>query len=87
MELLNVKFVILLVKIVVCVMPGVMGIAFLVMSEEGKRELRARFCRAMFGVSNAIPFGKFIRGVTICSIAAILFSLAVGWFLLLRPIF
>ena len=87
MELLNIKFAILLVKIVICTMPGVLGIAFLVMPEEAKRELRAKFCQSLFGVKNAIPFNKFSRVVTLISILAILFTLVASWFLVLAPMF
>ena len=87
MELLNINFAILLVKVVICVLPGVIGISALVLSEEAKRELRSKFCQSLFGVNNAIPYKKFARTLVILSVLMILFSLVVSWFLLLAPMF
>lgn len=83
MELLNPAFIILLVKITVCVFPGIVGIYFLSMSEESKRSLRNSFCNRVFGVSNAISFSSFERSLWIIGILGILVSLAASWFLLI----
>jgi hypothetical protein len=55
MQLLNIGFAILLIKIALCVLPGVLGIFFLVSSEEAKRHMRSTVCNKLFGISNAIP--------------------------------
>ncbi len=87
MELLNLGFVILCVKIAFCVLPGVAGIYFLSISEEKKRELRNSLCNRIFGVSNAIPLPNFERALLIIGLLGLLFSVAASWFLLLRGLF
>ena len=82
MELLNPDFVFLLLKISVCVLPGVVGLALLFTSEDAKRAWRNRISNQLFQVSNAIPYPNFERGLQIAAILGILFSLIVGWFLL-----
>ena len=84
MELLNVGFALLVIKIALCTLPGVAGIFFVVSSEEIKREMRNRFCGKLFGVSNAIPYPKFAATLMIIGLCLIAFSLAATWFLLLR---
>ncbi|MGC6606117.1 MAG: hypothetical protein ACON5O_05120 [Lentimonas sp.] len=84
MGLLNAQFILLLVKMVVCVLPGILGIFLLVSSEEAKRSMRNSFCKNLFGVGDAIKHTQFQRFLTVIGIVGILFSLAVTWFGLLR---
>lgn len=84
MELLNVGFALLIVKMAICILPGVGGIFLVVSSEEIKREMRNRFCSQLFGVSNAIPYPKFATTLTVIGVILLLLSLAASWFLLLR---
>ncbi|WP_269526957.1 hypothetical protein [Coraliomargarita parva] len=86
MELLNIGFAILLVKIAISVLPGVIGIYLIAAPEEKKRELRNSVCNKLFEVSNAIPYPKFARFLAICGSGLILFSLVASWFLLLRDL-
>lgn len=83
MELLNPAFVILLVKITVSVLPGILGIYFMSISEESKRALRNSFCKRLFGVSNAISYPKFERALLIIGVVGLLISAAASWFLLI----
>lgn len=87
MQLLNLSFAILIIKIALCVLPGVLGIFFLASTEETKRDLRNTFCNKLFGVSNAIAYPKFARILNISGTALLLFSLAATWFVLLRDFF
>jgi len=87
MELLNIGFAILLVKIVIAVMPTVVGIVMLSASEDTKRSWRNSFCRKTVGVSNAIPYSKFVRYLYIAAVLLLLFSMVAAWFLLLRGFF
>jgi hypothetical protein len=87
MQLLNLSFAILIIKMALCILPGVLGIYFLVSSEETKRELRNTFCSKLFGVSNAISYPKFERSMQVFGALLLLFSLAASWFLLLRGMF
>lgn len=84
MEILNVGFALLIVKMAICILPGVGGIFLVVSSEEIKREMRNRFCSQLFGVSNAIPYPKFATTLTVIGVILLLLSLAASWFLLLR---
>lgn len=84
MQLLNVSFIILVIKITFCVLPGVIGIVLIASSEETKRNMRNRLCATLFDVSNAIELQKFVRVLHILAAVLILFSLAASWFFLLR---
>ncbi|MFW5873814.1 MAG: hypothetical protein ACOCVJ_00250 [Verrucomicrobiota bacterium] len=85
MELLNPAFVILVIKISVCVLPGVFGIYLIASSEESKRNLRNAFCNRIFGVSNAIAYPKFARFLYIFGSLILLASLGISWVLLIMP--
>lgn len=87
MQLLNISFALLLIKMTLCVLPGVLGIFFIVSSEETKRDLRSTLCNKLFGVSNAIPFPKFERFLYISGTILLLLSLVASWFILLRGFF
>jgi hypothetical protein len=84
MQLLNIGFAILLIKMTICILPGVFGIYMIVSSEESKRELRNTFCTNIFGVSDAISYPKFARAMAVLSVLLLAFSLVSSWFLLLR---
>ncbi|CAA6680055.1 MULTISPECIES: hypothetical protein [unclassified Lentimonas] len=87
MELLDVGFAILLIKIVICVMPGVLGIFFIASSEETKRGMRSALCNQLFGISNVIPYPKFARFLYISGTILLFISITLSWFLLLRSFF
>lgn len=84
MELLNIRFVLLIIKMAMCILPGVGGIFLLVSSEEIKREMRNRICSQLFGVSNAIPYPRFATTLTVIGVILIVLSLVASWFFLLR---
>jgi succinate dehydrogenase hydrophobic anchor subunit len=87
MQLLNLSFAILIIKISFCVLPGVLGIYLIVSSEEAKRGLRNSFCSKLFDISNAIAYPRFERFMNISGVILLLFSAAGIWFLLLRDFF
>ena len=87
MQLLNVGFAILLIKVAISVLPGVLGIYLIAASEEAKRSMRSAICNQLFGISNAIPFDKFSRFLYIIATLSLLFSGVAAWFLLLRKFF
>lgn len=87
MELLNLSFAILIIKMVFCILPGVLGIYMLVSSEERKRELRNQLCSKLFGLSNAIPLPKFERMMQVFGAVLLIFSTAASWFVVLRRMF
>jgi len=86
MELLNLSFAILIVKIALCVLPGVLGVYMIAIGEESKRGMRNAICNKLFGVSNAIALPKFTRFLVIVGSLLLLFSLAASWFLLLSDL-
>ena len=87
MELLNISFALLLIKMGLCVLPGVLGIFFIVSSEETKRDLRSTLCNKLFGVSNAIPFPKFERFLYISGTILLLLSLVATYLIHLKKFF
>lgn len=87
MALLNIGFAILIIKLVICTLPAVIGIALIVSSEESKREFRNKFCSKVFGMSNAIAYPKFARTMAVFGSLMLAFSLVSTWFLVLRPMF
>ena len=87
MQLLNIGFAILLIKIALCVLPGVLGIFFLVSSEEAKRHMRSTVCNKLFGISNAIRYLQFARFLYIAGTLLLLFSAVATWFIHLRKFF
>ena len=87
MELLNVGFAILVIKIAICVLPGVLGIFFIASSEETKRSMRSTLCNQLFGISNAIPYPKFARFLYVSGTILFILSVVASWFILLRGFF
>ena len=87
MQLLNISFALLLIKMALCVLPGVLGIFFIVSSEETKRDMRSTLCNKLFGVSNAIPFPKFERFLYISGTILLLLSLVATYLIHLRKFF
>jgi hypothetical protein len=86
MDLLNVSFAILIIKIALGAVPMVAGVAYFCMQEDSKRELRNSICSGMLGVSNAIPFEKFHRFMVGLSFFAIVIGAIVFWLLVIRPL-
>ena len=84
MELLNIGFAILLIKMTICVLPGVLGIFFIASSEDTKRSMRNTLCNQLFGISNVIPFPKFKSFLHILGAILLLLSSVASWFILLR---
>ena len=87
MELLNISFALLLIKIGLCVLPGVLGIFFIASSEETKRDMRSTLCNKLFGVSNAIPFPKFERFLYISGTILLLLSVVATYLIHLKKFF
>ncbi len=87
MGLVNIGFILLCVKLGSSVVPIVLGIYLLAMSEETRRELRGKLCRQIFGVTNAIPYKNFSRSQNVLAVFLILFGVAMGWFLVLSRYF
>jgi hypothetical protein len=86
MELANIGFVLLCIKLAVGVIPFALGIFLIANEQEKKRAMRAWLCNRLFGVSDAIPYTKFARMLTVAGALMILFGLAATWFLVIAPI-
>lgn len=87
MELLNLSFAILILKLSFSVLPIVLGCYLLLASDEVKREIRSFICRSLFNVNNAIPMRDFKRILYWIGGLGVLFGLVVGWVLVLKPFF
>ena len=87
MPLVNISFALLVIKLAVCVLPGVLGIFFIASSEETKRHMRSTLCNQLFGVSNAIPYPKFARFLYISGTLLLFISIGLTWFIHLRKFF
>ena len=87
MELLNIGFALLLIKMAICVLTGVFGVYFIVSSEEAKREMRNTVCRSLFGGVITIRFAKFARRLCILGAILLIISVVSSWFLLLQGLF
>ena len=87
MELINLSFAILIVKMSISVLPIVLGSYVLLASDEVKREMRGFICRSLFNVNNAIPMRDFSRILYWVGGLGVLFGLVAGWFLVLKPFF
>ena len=83
MELLNISFVILILKITFCVLPGIFGIFLIFSSKSTKRKIRNEICGQLFGISNAIRTHKFARFLYATGTLSVLLSLAASWFFVL----
>lgn len=84
MELLNLGFAKFIIILTICVLPGILGLYCVVVSEERKRELRNKFCNKLFGVSNAIEYPKFARFLMVVGFLMLLLSAVATWFLFLK---
>ena len=87
MELLNIEFALLLIKLCISVLPGLLGIFLAISPENKKRDFRNVFCSKVFGVSNAFPYRDFARALNIISSLMIGFSLVASWILIFRGMF
>lgn len=86
MDLLNVGFALLIVKLAVSVLLIIGGVSYLVMQTEAKRTFRNKVCRMFFDSSRAVRFDKFDRIMQASSVAGILLGGLIGWFMVLSPI-
>ncbi|CAI8287452.1 MAG: Uncharacterised protein [Opitutia bacterium UBA7350] len=87
MELLNISFAILLVKLCISVLPIVGGCYLLFATDEAKREMRTFVCRSLFNINNAIPMRDFNHLLRWVGGLVVFFGLLAGWFLVLLPFF
>ncbi len=87
MEILNIGFIILLIKLSFCVLPGVGGCYLIFSDRDRMRSLRAAICRQLFGVSNAFEYSKFSRFMRSVGVLLVVFSFVAVWFLFLRSFF
>ena len=86
MELLNIGFAILLCKVCIGFLPIVLGIYFVAAPVESKRVLRNKICMALFGLSNAIAYAKFERGLRVVAMLLFIFGALASWILLFREL-
>ena len=85
MELLNLSFAILIIKLSISVLPIVLGSYLMLAPEEIKRDMRGFICRSLFNVNNAIPMRDFNRILYWVGGLGVLLGLVAGWILVLKP--
>ena len=85
MELLNISFAILVIKIAISVVPVVVGFVVFSMDEDAKHRLRDRFCSKVFGSRNAISYDKFVFNLYLCAAVLVGMGLLFGLVLVVRP--
>lgn len=85
MELLNLSFAILIIKLTISVLPIVLGSYIMLAPEEIKRDMRGFICRSLFNVNNAIPMRDFNRILYGVGGLGVLLGLVAGWILVLKP--
>ncbi|MGB0289968.1 MAG: hypothetical protein ACPGC0_02105 [Opitutales bacterium] len=85
MELLNLSFAILIIKLSISVLPIVLGSYIMLAPEEIKRDMRGFICRSLFNVNNAIPMRDFNRILYGVGGLGVLLGLVAGWILVLKP--
>ena len=84
MELLNISFFILILKITFSVLPGVFGVFLIFSSRNTKRKIRNMVCNQIFGVNDAIRTHNFARFLYVLGVLSILFSIVASWVLVVR---
>lgn len=85
MELLNLSFAILIIKLSISVLPIVLGSYIMLAPKEIKRDMRGFICRSLFNVNNAIPMRDFNRILYGVGGLGVLLGLVAGWILVLKP--
>ena len=85
MELLNLSFAILIIKLSISVLPIVLGSYIMLAPEEIKRDMRGFICRSLFNVNNAIPMRDFNRILYGVGGLGVLGGFVAGWILVLKP--
>ena len=87
MELFDIAFAILILKITLVVLPGAFGIFLIVSSKHAKRKIRDQFCYQLFGFRSAIRFHRFAFFLYCLGTFLLLFSMTVSWFFVLKDYF
>lgn len=81
MELLNISFLFLILKVGLCTVLGVLAIILIFGKERMKRRLRDRVCFYLFGFNKAIVFKEFNRVLKIFGVSFALLDGLFFWIL------
>jgi hypothetical protein len=84
MELLNLSFLFLLLKVGLCTVLGVLAIIFIFGKERMKRRLRDRVCFYLFGFHKAIVFKEFNKVLKIFGVSFALLDGLFFWILFIK---
>ena len=84
MELLNLSFLFLLLKVGLCTVLGVLAIILIFGKERMKRRLRDRVCFYLFGFHKAIVFKEFNRVLKIFGVSFALLDGLFFWMLFIK---
>lgn len=84
MDLISIGFAILIIKVSISILPGVYGFFLIFSSTETKREIRNKYCKLFFGVSNAMRTKRFARILYFFGFLFILLSCGLTWHFVVR---
>ena len=87
MELLNIRFVILVVKISVCALPAVFAIYLLAMPDKDQRRLGNKLNMLFFEAHGVISHQSWKRARLVIAAVALIFTGVATWFLILAGLF
>jgi uncharacterized membrane protein YozB (DUF420 family) len=83
MELVNIGFVLLIIKIALSVVPVILGFYLIFCSIDQKRELKRAVCRALFGSGSVFTTEAFARFLVVIGLLMVLFGGIFAWFFLI----
>jgi divalent metal cation (Fe/Co/Zn/Cd) transporter len=83
MDLVNIGFIILVIKIAISVIPAVVGFYLIFCNRDQKREIKRIVCRTLFGSGSVFETDAFARFLVLLGLLLIVFSGLFAWFFLI----
>lgn len=83
MDLVNIGFIILVIKIALSVVPVIVGFYLIFCSIDQKREIKRFICRSLFGSGSVFTTEAFARFLVVVGLLLIVFSGLFAWFFLI----
>jgi hypothetical protein len=83
MELVNIGFAILIIKIALSVVPAILGFYLIFCNIDQKREIKRAICRALFGSGSVFTTEAFAKFLVVIGLLMVIFSGLFAWFFLI----
>jgi hypothetical protein len=83
MELVNIGFAILIIKIALSVVPVILGFYLIFCSIDQKREIKRAVCRILFESGSVFTTEAFSKFLVVIGLLMVIFGGLFAWFLLL----